>query len=52
MHSDKNMIYIVDDDESVCRAIKCLLVTFGFDVKTFNSSDNFLAHCRTMQKGV
>ena len=45
------MIYIVDDDESVCRAIKCLLVTFGFDVKTFNSSDNFFSALPNNAKG-
>ena len=34
-------IYIVDDDESVCRALKTLLMTFDFDVRTFNSAQNF-----------
>jgi len=34
-------IYIVDDDESVCRALKALLMTFGFEVKTFNSARSF-----------
>ena len=34
-------IYIVDDDESVCRALKVLLMTFGFEVKTFNSARSF-----------
>ncbi len=38
--SNKN-IYIVDDDESVCRALSILLMTFGFEVKTFNSAENF-----------
>ncbi len=37
---DKN-IYIVDDDESVCRALKTLLATFGFAVETFNSAGSF-----------
>ncbi|MBL8012691.1 MAG: response regulator [Candidatus Omnitrophica bacterium] len=41
MSSDKKNIYIVDDDESVCRALKTLLVTFGFEVKTFNSAKVF-----------
>ena len=39
--SDKKQIYIVDDDESVCRALKSLLMTFDFDVKTFNSAQSF-----------
>ena len=34
-------IYIVDDDESVCRALKALLMTFGFEVRTFNSARSF-----------
>ncbi|MBF0510871.1 MAG: response regulator [Candidatus Omnitrophica bacterium] len=34
-------IYIVDDDESVCRSLKILLMTFGFEVKTFNSAQSF-----------
>jgi FixJ family two-component response regulator len=36
-------IYIVDDDESVCKALKMLLTTFGFEVKTFNSAKSFYA---------
>jgi len=34
-------IFIVDDDESVCRALKTLLVTYGFEVTTFNSGQSF-----------
>src|ERR1700733_2162719 len=34
-------IYIVDDDESVCRALKTLLMTYDFEVKTFNSAQIF-----------
>ena len=34
-------IYIVDDDESVCRALKVLLTTYDFEVKTFNSAQSF-----------
>ena len=34
-------IYIVDDDESVCRALKTLLMTYDFNVKTFNSAQSF-----------
>jgi FixJ family two-component response regulator len=39
--TDKKIIYIVDDDESVCRALKTLLTTFDFDVKMFNSAASF-----------
>jgi two-component system response regulator TtrR len=34
-------IFIVDDDESVCRALKTLLITYDFEVKTFNSAEDF-----------
>ena len=41
MSSEKKQIYIVDDDESVCRALKSFLMTFDFEVKTFNSAKSF-----------
>ena len=41
MTSNKKQIYIVDDDESVCRALKTLLMTYGFEVKAFNSAQSF-----------
>ncbi len=41
MPLDKKNIYIVDDDQSVCRALKTLLMTFDFEVKTFNSAKSF-----------
>jgi two-component system response regulator FixJ len=34
-------VYIVDDDESVCRALSILLMTFGFTTKIFNSGKSF-----------
>ena len=34
-------IYIVDDDDSVCRALKTLLMTYDFAVQTFNSAQSF-----------
>ena len=37
----KKNIFIVDDDESVCRALKTLLMTFDFEVKAFNSAKSF-----------
>ena len=37
----KNKVYVLDDDESVCRAIKILLTTFDFEVETFNSGKSF-----------
>ena len=42
MQPEKKQIYIVDDDESVCRALSLLLDTFGFGVQTFVSAAEFL----------
>ena len=34
-------IFIVDDDESVCRALSVLLATYEFTVDTFTSAEDF-----------
>jgi len=41
MQLDKKQIFIVDDDESVCRALKLLMMSYGFAVETFTSAINF-----------
>jgi FixJ family two-component response regulator len=41
MASNNKNVYIVDDDESVCRALKTFLMTFDFEVNTFNSAKSF-----------
>jgi two-component system, LuxR family, response regulator FixJ len=38
---ENKQIFIVDDDESVCRALDILLVAYGFRVDTFNCAENF-----------
>lgn len=38
---ERKQIYIVDDDTSVCRALKFLLVSYAFEVQTFNSAEDF-----------
>ncbi|HOW35184.1 MAG TPA: response regulator [Candidatus Omnitrophota bacterium] len=43
MMPDKKQVYIVDDDESVCRALKALLVTYDFVVETFTSAEKFFS---------
>lgn len=52
MLSGKKQIYIVDDDESVRRALKLLLVTYDFQVETFNSAEKFLVLCPIAFRGV
>lgn len=51
MTIDKKQIFIVDDDESVCRALKILLCTFGFKVETFFSSEEFFSAIPNSMKG-
>ena len=41
MFSDKKQIYIVDDDESICRSLKLLLASYGFAVDTFSSAEEY-----------
>lgn len=41
MLSENKQIFIVDDDESVCRALSILLATYGFNVDIFNSAEEF-----------
>src|SRR3989338_10211471 len=41
MSLEKKKVFVVDDDESVCRALKTLLRTFDFEVNAFNSAKSF-----------
>ena len=43
MNNRGPIIYIVDDDVSVCRALTLLLKSHGFKVQTFTRSKDFLA---------
>ena len=36
------VIFLVDDDEGVLRALNTMLVTMGFEVQTFSSATDFL----------
>lgn len=51
MKTDKKQIFIVDDDESVCRALKFLLMAFGFEVKTFLSAGKFFNTVKQSEPG-
>ena len=46
MTNDKFIVMIVDDDESVRRAARRLIRSYGFAVETFASADDFLASGR------
>ncbi|MCB4791912.1 MAG: response regulator [Elusimicrobia bacterium] len=51
MLADKKHIFIVDDDESVCRALKCLLMTFGFEVSIYLSAEKYFSAMPNSAKG-
>jgi FixJ family two-component response regulator len=40
--SNEAMIYVVDDDESIGRALSLLLKSHGFRIETFTTADDFL----------
>src|SRR5580698_6391361 len=41
MPLDKKQIYILDDDKSVLRSLKLLMVSYGFAVDVFSSASEF-----------
>ena len=43
MNNRGTIVYIVDDDVSVCRALKLLLESHGFEVEAFTRAAGFLA---------
>jgi FixJ family two-component response regulator len=49
MMSDKFIVMIVDDDESVRRAARRLIKSFGFAVESFASAEDFLTSGRLPQ---
>lgn len=49
--SENKRIYILDDDESVCRSLKLLLVSYGFAVKVFSSAEEFFRDVRNKALG-
>ena len=49
--SDNKQIYILDDDESVRRSLKLLMVSYGFAVDTFSSAEEFFSDVRNRAPG-
>ena len=45
------MVYLIDDDESVRRALQRLLRSAGLDVKAFSSAEEFLKSGNLDEKG-
>jgi len=42
----RGMVYVIDDDESVRKALKRLLRSAELDVETFSSADEFLSNSK------
>jgi FixJ family two-component response regulator len=51
MISAQPVVFLVDDDASVLKAVSRLLRGSGFDVITYDSSRKFLAHCNPAMHG-
>ncbi len=47
MNDRRPIVYVVDDDQSICRALSLLLKLHGFKVETFNDAAGFLAFRHT-----
>lgn len=47
----KRQVFIVDDDVSVCRALRLLLITYGYSVKTYGSAELFLSEVKPEDPG-
>ncbi|MHC4570798.1 MAG: response regulator [Planctomycetota bacterium] len=39
---DKPVVFVIDDDESVCRSLRRLIRSVGLNVRTFTSAKDFL----------
>jgi two-component system response regulator FixJ len=48
---DNKQIYILDDDESVLRSLKLLMVSYGFAVETFSFAEEFFKIVPNSAKG-
>ena len=44
MPLEKKQIYILDDDQSVLRSLKLLMVSYGFAVDVFSSAEEFFSN--------
>lgn len=49
--SAKLPLYLVDDDDAILDSLGFMLEQFGYQVQTFNSGRDFLAHCALSQAG-
>ena len=50
MTNRQPLVYVVDDNVSICRALKLLLKAYGFRVETFTHAADFLAYKHPKQQ--
>jgi len=51
MENPQPVVFVVDDDEAICRSLCLLIEDIGLDVKTFNSAQQFLDAYTPSQPG-
>ncbi len=51
MENTQPVVFVVDDDEAICRSLCLLIEDIGLDVKTFNSAQQFLDAYAPSQPG-
>lgn len=51
MEHDHPVVFVVDDDEAVCRSLSVLIEDIGLEVRTFTSAREFLAEYDPKQPG-
>lgn len=51
MENDHPIVFVVDDDEAVCRSLSVLIEDIGLEVRTFTSAQQFLGEYDSEQPG-
>jgi len=51
VENDHPVVFVVDDDEAVCRSLSVLIEDIGLEVRTFTSAPQFLAEYDSEQPG-
>ena len=51
MENAEPVVFVVDDDEAICRSLGLLIGDIGLEVKTFNSAQHFLSAYDPAQPG-
>lgn len=51
MDNETPIVYVVDDDQAVCRSLGLLIQGVGLEVQTFNTAEDFLASYDPIRPG-